>query len=77
VDEPDTVFNEEFFEKAPNTLEVLLPKDAQYAPLVKVIDVPAVTRGRYLELVMHSGEEKALAYLKRYGGTQIRADLRK
>jgi len=67
--EPDTVFNESFFEDAPNILGALLPKDTSYAPYIQVIDIPAVTRGRYLELVMHSGEEKALAYLRRYGGT--------
>jgi len=69
VDDASSVFNEDFFLKSPNALAELLPKDARYAPFVKVIDVPAVTRGRYLELVMHSGKEKALAYLKRYSGS--------
>ncbi len=63
---PDTVFNRAFFDKAVNVLGELLPADVQYAPFVKVIDVPAVTGGRYLELVMDSERDEALAYLKRY-----------
>ena len=61
---PDTVFNRAFFDGAANALGELLPADAQYAPLVKVIDVPQVTGGRYLELVMDSEQDEALAYLK-------------
>ncbi|MDY7075492.1 MAG: PEP/pyruvate-binding domain-containing protein [Chloroflexota bacterium] len=63
-DAPDTVFNHAFFDKAVNVLGELLPSDAQYASFVKVIDVPAVTGGRYLELVMDGEQDEALAYLK-------------
>jgi pyruvate,water dikinase len=63
---PGTVFNRAFFDEAPNLLEELLPADAQYAPYIKVIDVPALTGGRYLELVMDSERDEALAYFKRY-----------
>jgi hypothetical protein len=61
---PDTVFNRAFFDGAANALGELLPDDAQYAPFVKVVDVPAVAGGRYLELVMDSEQDEALAYLK-------------
>jgi len=60
---PDTIFNHAFFENAANVLGELLPADAHLAPFIKVIDVPAVTGGRYLELVMDSEQEEALAYL--------------
>lgn len=60
----DTVFNHAFFEQAENKLGELLPGDAQYAQFVKVIDVPAVSGGRYLELVMDGERDEALAYLK-------------
>jgi len=63
---PGTAFNRAFFDGAGNVLGELLPADAQYAPFIKVIDVPAVTEGRYLELVMDSEQDEALAYLKRY-----------
>jgi hypothetical protein len=64
-DAPDTTFNRPFFDQAANALGELLPADAQYAPFVKVIDVPAETGGRYLELVMDSEQDEALAYLRR------------
>jgi pyruvate,water dikinase len=62
----DTVFNHRFFDRAANMLGALLPADAGCARFIKVIDVPAVTGGRYLELVMDSEQDEALAYLKRY-----------
>ncbi|HEY67936.1 MAG: phosphoenolpyruvate synthase [Chloroflexi bacterium] len=60
---PDTVFNRAFFDGATNVLGELLPADAQYAPFIKVIDVPAFTGGRYLELVMDGEQDEAMAYL--------------
>jgi len=59
----DTVLNWAFFEGSPNMLETLLPEDAQYAHYVKVIDVPAVAGGRFLEIVMNGEQEEALGYL--------------
>ncbi len=61
---PNTAFNRSFFDSAPNALPALLPDDAQYAPFVKVIDVPEVAGGRYVELVMDGERDEALAYLK-------------
>ncbi len=63
-DEPDTIFNRDFFKQAPNVLEELLPADAEYASYIQVIDVPAYTEGRYLELAMDSKQDEAMAYLK-------------
>ena len=56
-------FNTSFFETALNALPVLLPGDDRHADFVKVIDVPATTGGRTLELVMSGDEARALAYL--------------
>jgi hypothetical protein len=61
--EPGNPFNTSFFETAINALPVLLPNDARHADFVKVIDVPATTGGRTLELVMSGDEGRALAYL--------------
>ena len=61
--EPGNPFNTSFFETALNALPVLLPGDARHADFVKVIDVPATTGGRTLELVMSGDEGRALAYL--------------
>jgi hypothetical protein len=61
--DPHTVFNWSFFEQSPNVLEALLPPDAEYAEYVRVIDVPAVSGGRFLEIVMNGEQEEALGYL--------------
>jgi len=63
---PGTIFNRAFFDEAINVLGELLPADARYASFIKVVDVPALTGGRYLELVMDSERDEALAYLKYY-----------
>jgi hypothetical protein len=60
--EPGTVFNWTFFEQSPQVLEQLLPEAAKYADYVRVIDVPAVSGGRFLEIVMNGEQEEALAY---------------
>jgi hypothetical protein len=63
VGDPDTVFKRRFFEDAPNALSALLPENADYAPYVRVIDVPLVTGGRRLHLVMDSTRDEGVAYL--------------
>jgi hypothetical protein len=62
----DTVFKTAFFQESPNVLKDLLPSDGKYAEYIKIIDVPAIADGRYLEVVMDSEKGKALGYLKRY-----------
>jgi hypothetical protein len=62
----DTVFRTAFFLESPNVLKDLLPSDGRYAEYIRVIDVPATTEGRYLEVVMDSEKGKALGYLKCY-----------
>ena len=61
--EPDNPFQREFFSNALNALHALLPGDARYEEFVKVIDVPATTGGRVLDLVMSGERGKALAFL--------------
>jgi hypothetical protein len=62
--DPSTVFNREFFLNARNVLAALLPEDESSAPYVHVIDVPASSSGRHLEIVMNEEKSEALAYLK-------------
>jgi hypothetical protein len=59
--------NNRFLTGVPNVLSQLLPGDAKYARYVRVIDLPAVTGGRRLEIVMNGEEERALGYLKTPG----------
>ncbi len=64
-DDRDTVFNWEFFNNTPNALPHVLPQYANMAPYLKLIDVPAVTGGCYVEVIMNGEQEKAMAYIKR------------
>jgi hypothetical protein len=63
-DDPQTTFNWQFFDEAPNALADILPHAAGTYSYVKVIDVPVVSGGKHLEIIMNSEEERALGYLK-------------
>jgi hypothetical protein len=69
-DDPTTSLNRAFIHEAPNVLPALLPDHAAYSRYVKVIDVPAVSGGRLLEVVMVADQEEALAYLRSYRASQ-------
>jgi hypothetical protein len=62
-DDPQTAFAWSFFDRAPNVLTSILPGHAG-DDTVKVIDIPEVTGGRHLEIVMDGEQERALGYLK-------------
>ena len=65
-DEENTTFNREFLEHSPNSLAALLPASEGLASYIRVIDVPAVTNGRLMEVVMNAEEEMAIGYLRAY-----------
>lgn len=65
-EDPETVFNWEFFDAAPNVLPELLPEDAAAADTVCVIDVPAFAGGRLVEIVMDADRDEAMGYLRYY-----------
>ena len=58
------MLNTAFLTNAPNALPTLLPEDTAYAPYINVTDVPAVTKGRYLDIVMNEEQETAIGYIK-------------
>lgn len=60
---PQNFLNETFFKTAPNCLEAVVPAAAPNAVEIKLVDVPAVSGGRYLQVVMDSFQEKAVGYL--------------
>jgi hypothetical protein len=62
--ESGTRFNWRFFEGAPNRLGEMLPDFDSFAPYVRVIDVPAATGGRWVEVVMDAEAGEAMAYLR-------------
>jgi hypothetical protein len=49
-----------------NVLSDLVPKAAEYQGVVRAIEVPAVARGKRLEVVMDDESNQALGYLRRY-----------
>ncbi len=61
---PGAMLNTTFINSAPNLLGELLPDAATYAPYIRVVDVPAFSKGRYLEIVMNDEQERAVGYLK-------------
>ena len=65
--EDGAMLNFRFLTESPNVLAELLPADTTYARYVRVIDVLAVTGGRYLEIVMDGEHERAVGYLKQAG----------
>ena len=62
-DTPGALFRESFFQDSPNILPDILPECAEIADTVRVIDVPAVTDGNMLRILMNADEDEAVGYL--------------
>lgn len=62
--EDGATLNTTFITEAPNSLAELSPADADYSRYVRVIDVPAVAGGRFLEVVMNGEQDRAVGYLR-------------
>jgi hypothetical protein len=63
-DEPEAAFNLDFFRDAPNSLAEVSPKDAEFADLVKVIDVARALPGKKVHLVMEGDASQALCWIE-------------
>jgi len=63
VSQDDPEFQRSFFEDSENSLAEILPEDAEWSSVVRVIDVPRRTGGAEVELVMDGEAGEALAYL--------------
>ena len=59
----DAHFNRSFFTGAPNALGRILPEAATFAPLIRLIDVPAVSGGLHAQLAADSGTRQVICYL--------------
>ncbi len=62
-DDVGVVFNETFFRESRNVLERLAPESAHLANVVRVIDVPLVTNGQVLRVLMNADMDESLAFL--------------
>jgi len=63
-DDPAAEFNAAFFDSAPNVLAELLPDAAEFARLVKVIDVPAVSGGGLAHVVADPQSRRAVCFVE-------------
>jgi pyruvate,water dikinase len=62
-DAPEIHFNEEFLLSQPNSLSELLPEYRDLAGVVRVLNLPAITHGLILQILMNTETEQALAIL--------------
>jgi pyruvate,water dikinase len=62
-DEEGIVFNERFLRGSHNILAEVLPKFADLAETVRVIDVPRVTEGKILRVLMNADLDRAVGIL--------------
>ena len=62
-EEKGNLFNEDFLQGSPNALPDLLPEVANYADVVRVIDVADVSGGLRLNIDMDGDAQDALGYL--------------
>ena len=63
LDEPDTRFQREFFESAPNIITDLINVDEQTAQCVQVIDIGAYRSDHHIEIIMDDANELVTAFL--------------
>jgi len=62
-DDPLAAFHESFLQGAPSVLEEMLPEFAALAPTLRVIDVPRVTGGLVLRVLLNAEVDRAVAFL--------------
>jgi hypothetical protein len=67
-DDEGIIFNERFFQLSKNLLGDLLPQYKKLIPVIRVIDVPAVTNGKILRILVNAEIDEAVAVLKDHGG---------
>jgi len=66
-DETENIFNEDFLYGCDSMLPDLLPDFRQLAEVVRVIDVPACTSGKVLQVLMNADQDRAMAILTEPG----------
>ena len=63
LENPKSVFNWDFFHNAPNVLAELLPSDAGFGDVLKVIDVARLRPDYRVSILMDGDDDEALGYL--------------
>lgn len=67
-DDNGIVFNEKFFTESENILKDLLPEYDYLSGAIKVIDIPKVTDGEILKVLMNADLDEAVAYIAESSG---------
>jgi hypothetical protein len=67
LDEPDTRFQREFFDNAPNVIKDLITVNEQIAQCIQVIDIAAYRPGHHIEMIMDNAQEQVTAFLVKKG----------
>jgi pyruvate,water dikinase len=62
-DDHGIFFNKQFLLTAKNLLPEILPDFANFSEVIRVIDIPAATEGRVLQVLMNADKEQALGRL--------------
>ena len=85
-DDPGVVFNEDFLKHSPNLLPEILSEFTYLCDTIHLIDVPAVTDGRVLQILMNADLSEAVGILtqpkssgemaetRRRGGAEMPSD---
>lgn len=64
LQDPRSRFDWPFFCESKNALQSLAPDEADLAPYLRVIDVPAVAQGKRLTILMDGTREEAIGFLE-------------
>jgi pyruvate, water dikinase len=63
-DKRSSEFNRRFFTRSPNILAAIIPEYAEFADIIRVIDVPAAYRQAAVYLIADARTRKAICFLK-------------
>jgi pyruvate, water dikinase len=63
-DDPKSQFKADLFDDSPNVLSQFLPDSDVYQDLIRIIDVPAISNGRLLQVVADPQTQEAVCFLK-------------
>jgi hypothetical protein len=64
LDDPDVIFNRDFFYHTPNRLPEVIPADPMMVRCLRLIDVDSFRPGHHLNLVMDDEQGRAVAFLE-------------
>jgi pyruvate,water dikinase len=73
-DDENITFNHEFFLTSENIMADLVPDFAHLAGVIRVIDIPQVTGGQVMQILMNADQMDALALLSEPEKNRVQLD---